>query len=151
LLLVVLGIIDLGKAFGYKNDETNLANQAARLATVNQCPGGCTSIERWVVSQAPSEELRNGGGSIGGRGLQDGTAITFTFTDPGSPNHCVGNAVKAIVKVHYNWLNFLRGVLPSLGTDITASATMRLEKAYDPAQAASYWYSPSPIRGTCPS
>ena len=84
--------------------------------------------------------------------MQDGTAVTFTFTDPGSPNHCVGDAVKATVKVHYNWLNFLRvsHVLSSLGTDITASATMRLEKAYDPAQPASYWYTPSAVRGTCP-
>ena len=158
LLMVVLGIVDLGKAFGYKNDLTNLANQAARAAAVNKCPGpsACTSIENWIRNQAPSGELKNGGGSITGTGLQAGSAITFTFTDPGTPNYCVGAPVKATVKVHYNWLNFLRlrGVLPSLGTDITGSATVRLEKTYgvppqgDPAVNV---YSASNIHpGTCP-
>jgi len=144
LLLVVLGIIDLGKAFGYKNDETNLANQAARFAAVNRCPGGCTSIEAWVRSQAPSVELKQGGGSIAGTGLQATSAITFTFTDSG--HHCVGDPVKATVRVHYNWLNLLKlsHALPSLGTDITGSATMRLEKSYDPTNPATNVYSPSP-------
>jgi len=145
LLLVVLGIIDLGKAFGYKNDATNLANQAARLATVNQCPGGCTSIEHWVMMQAPSDELRSGGDSIGGHGLQDITAITFTFPDSG--HHCVGDPVKATVRVHYNWLNLLKlsHALPSLGNDITGSATMRLEKSYDATKPENYVYSPSDL------
>ena len=39
LLLLVLGVIDFGKAFNYKNDETHLANQAARYAAVNSCTG----------------------------------------------------------------------------------------------------------------
>lgn len=135
LLVVVLGVIDLGKAFGYKNDLTNLANQAARAAAVNKCPAGptCTSIEGWIRNQAPSGELRNGGGSITGTGLRATSAITFTFPDSGRPNYCVGDPVQATVKVHYNWLNFLRGVFPSLGTDITGSATVRLEKTYEVA------------------
>ena len=35
LLILIFGVIDLGKALGYKNDETNIANQAARLAVVS--------------------------------------------------------------------------------------------------------------------
>jgi TadE-like protein len=159
LLIVLLGIIDLGKAFGYKNDLTNLANQAARAAAVNKCPGPspCTSIESWIRNQAPPGELKNGGGSITGTGLQAGSAIRFTFTDPGAPNYCVGDPVAATVKVHYNWLNFLKlsGVLPSLGTDITGSATVRLEKTYEvPPQGdpALNVYSASNIHpATCPT
>jgi hypothetical protein len=150
LLIVVLGIIDLGKAFGYKNDETNLANQAARLAAVNQCPGGCTSIEAWIRNQAPNE-LRLGTGSIAPPGLQAISAIKFEFTDPGPLNHCVGDSVKATIKAHYNWLNFLKGVLPSLGTDITASATMRLEKDYSRTNPALNKYAPlNPTEDICP-
>ena len=156
LLVVVLGVIDLGKAFGYKNDLTNLANQAARAAAVNKCPPGptCTSIEGWIRNQAPSGELKNGGGSITGTGLRAISAITFTFPDSRTPNYCVGDPVKATVKVHYNWLNFLRGVFPSLGTDITGSATVRLEKTYEVppvGNPAINVYSASNIRpGTCP-
>jgi len=150
LLFIVLGIIDLGKAFGYKNDETNLANQAARAAAVDKCPGGCLNIRNWIISQAPSNELENGGGSIGNNGLSDAGAITFTF--PNSGSHCVGDPVKVTVKVHYNWLNFLTvgGVLPSLGTDITGSATMRLEQNYRNDGTDPYSASP-PISGApCP-
>jgi TadE-like protein len=153
LLIVVLGIVDLGKAFGYKNDLTNLANQAARLASVNQCPGGCTSIEAWTRNQAPNE-LRLGTGSIQPTGLQATSAITFTFTDPGPLNHCVGDSLRATVKVHYNWLNFLRvrAAFPSLGTDITATATMRLEKSYDRSNPAADKYAPlNPTPDDCPS
>jgi len=153
LMIIVLGVIDLGKAFGYKNDETNLANQAARAAAVNKCPGGCTSIEAWIKSQAPSNELQSGGGSIAGTGLQAASAITFTFTDAGTPNYCAGDPVKATVKVHYNWLNFLKvmGALPSPGADITGSATMRLEKAYDVLNPANNAYAAGNIHlGTCP-
>jgi len=153
LMIIVLGVIDLGKAFGYKNDLTNLANQAARYAAVNQRPGG-QDIETWIRTHAPSNELQSGGGSIGPRGLQAGSAITFTFTDPGTPNYCVGNAVKATVKVHYNWLNFLKvmGALPSPGADIVGSATMRLEKAYDVVNPANNAYAAGPPihLGTCP-
>ena len=45
ILLVVLGIIDFGRAYNYKNDQTSLANQAVRYAEVNNCPacGGSTA------------------------------------------------------------------------------------------------------------
>jgi len=151
LLIIVLGIIDLGKAFGYKNDETNLANQAARAAAVNSCPGGCSDISNWIISQAPSNELKNGGGSISSTGLTQAGAVTFTFPSTGTPNHCVGDPVKVTVKVHYNWLNFLKvgGVLPTLGTDITGSATMRLEQSYKNDPTDKYTASGT-ISGACP-
>ena len=38
ILLIVLGILDFGRAYNYKNDETSLANQALRYAEVNDCP-----------------------------------------------------------------------------------------------------------------
>ena len=38
ILLIVLGILDFGRAYNYKNDQTSLANQAVRYAEVNDCP-----------------------------------------------------------------------------------------------------------------
>jgi len=152
LLIVVLGVVDLGKAFGYKNDETNLANQAARAAAVNSCPGGCSNISNWIISQAPSNELKNGGGSIASSGLSTSGAIAFTFP-AGTTKHCIGDPVNVTVKVHYNWLNFLKvqGVLPTLGTDITGSATMRLEKNYDAVTPSNNAYIASGTpSGLCP-
>jgi Flp pilus assembly protein TadG len=39
LFLIVLGIIDFGRALNYYNDLTQLAGQGARFAAVNQEPG----------------------------------------------------------------------------------------------------------------
>src|SRR5213592_3080182 len=58
LLLVVLGIVDFGKAFGYKNQETHLANEAARYAVVNGCTAcGAQTINAFVKSEATPSEL----------------------------------------------------------------------------------------------
>jgi TadE-like protein len=38
LLVLLLGMVDLGKAFNEWIDETHLANEGARLASVNYCP-----------------------------------------------------------------------------------------------------------------
>ena len=96
LLIIVLGIIDLGKAFGYKNDETNLANQAARAAAVNSCPAGRSNISNWIISQAPPNELKNGGGSIANTGLSQAGAITFMFPSTGTPDHCIGDPRRSL-------------------------------------------------------
>jgi len=152
LLILVFGVLDLGKALGYKNDLTNLANQAARAAAVNQCPGtcsgcpvSCSGIAQWIQYQAPSAELTSGGGSIAGSGLGAAagtppvsTATTFTFTGVGSagdPNYCVGDPVQAKVQVTYNFLGALLkkplAVLPFPSVTLAGSATMRLETNYD--------------------
>ena len=156
LLLVIMGVIDLGRALGYKNDLTNLANQGARAAAVNNCPGGCTDIKAWMISQAPSNELKNGGGSISPNGLSTTTptpAITFTFPGTGPTNHCIGDPVKVTVTVHYNWLQFLTlsGALPTIGTNIVGSATMRLEKSYKGDGTDSYTadITSTPLVGIC--
>ena len=63
----------------------------------------------------------------------------------------MSDPVKVTVQAHYNWLNFLSfsGALPSIGADITSTATMRLEKNYfnDSTKDA---YTASGATGTCP-
>src|SRR5205814_6639181 len=62
LLVLLLGMLDFGKAFNYWIDETHLANEGARFAEVNNVPGG-GSLQSYILSQADTNELRNGGTS----------------------------------------------------------------------------------------
>src|SRR5829696_9006387 len=66
VLLLVLGMLDLGKAMHYRNDMTHLANEAARFAAVNRNPGPETSLEASIRTQATSDELKNGTGGADG-------------------------------------------------------------------------------------
>src|SRR5262245_4782407 len=58
ILVLILGVVDIGRALGYKNDMTSLANQAARIAAVNKCPScsaGPTPLTTYIQSVAPTE------------------------------------------------------------------------------------------------
>jgi hypothetical protein len=133
LLLLVLGIVDFGKAYNYSNDLTHLANEAARYATVNTCipdgSGGCKPIEDAVKNDAESGELRSGGGSI------DSPGVTISICLPDGPT---GQRIKAMATARYVFLPF---VLKSFGKTITTSATMYREQ--DPGASAHYTAAPS--------
>ena len=69
ILLLLFGMIDFGKAFNYWNDETHLANEAARYAVVNRNPlpqpagfTGTWDLENAIKQDADSAELRDGCG-----------------------------------------------------------------------------------------
>src|SRR4051812_6767998 len=115
VLLLLFGMIDFGKAFNYWNDETHLANEAARQAVVNKCPS-CTSgqtINDWISTEADSAELQKGGThSISSPGIR--VCIWFPkntiHTDvPDVQDHAVGDPVQVIVHAQYNWLAYLVG------------------------------------------
>src|SRR5438128_12535421 len=59
LLLLILGMIDFGKAINYWIDETHLANEAARMAMVNNNPGSGVgkNLQQYILDQADSAEL----------------------------------------------------------------------------------------------
>src|SRR5215203_7105534 len=134
VLLLVLGMLDLGKAMHYRNDLTHLSNEAARFAAVNKNPGPEATLEESIRSQASSEELKNGG-SPG----EDGTTtqpleVLICFPDgTNSTDYEIGDPVKAIVRSNYKFLGFL-----GFGLDkaITGTSTMRLEKAWAPGSSA---------------
>lgn len=126
LLVVVLLVLDAGKAFNYWIDSTHLANEAARFAAVHKSPvsnSGCTSygpnppcqtLEAAIKNQATTQELKNG--------------ITVCIQSTGA----VGDPVDVRVKSTYNWLNFLvgqTGIGPT--TTLTGKATMRVEVAHN--------------------
>ena len=54
LLLLVIGIMDVGKGFRYWLDETHLANQGARWVAVNRQL--TPDLERYLRSQAVNAE-----------------------------------------------------------------------------------------------
>lgn len=134
LLLLVVGIVDFGKAFNYKNDETHLANQAARYASVNACTACAgTVLNTWIRTQADSNELQD-------PGPPPKLSVTIAFADSagkfpdetgsynsgslGLKNHCVTKPVKVSLSYSYSFLPYL-----GLGSfTIKASSTMRLEK-----------------------
>jgi len=155
LLIVILGVIDLGRALGYKNDQTNLANQAARQAVVNQVPpgsgfSGANAITDYVTNIAPNE-LKNGTGSISQQPNGHGVTITYTFSD-GSTRHCKGDPVKVTVTSHYNFLSFLigNGSVPGAGLDMSSTATMRMESNYDTTSLTNTFTPTPPAQGSCP-
>ena len=127
LLLLVLGVIDFGKAFNYKNDETHLANQAARYAAVNKCSAcGAQTVNAWIPSQADSAELRSGAtvkmwfANLAGKFPGDSGYVAPGATDK---NHCTGSPVKVLLSYNFSFLPYL-----GLGSfTIKASSTMRLE------------------------
>ncbi len=129
LLLLVLGMMDFGKAFNYWIDETHLANVGARWAVVNKNPGPEATLQDSIQQQADTEELRAGGTES----IPTRVQVCLTFEDvDGDGLTEVGDAVKGAVSVEYHWLPFLTQYLGDAAEDITtttvtASATMRLE------------------------
>ena len=132
LLVILFAMLDLGKAFNYWIDATQLASSGARYAVVNSNPGtGGATLQQYVQSQAVTNELRTA----------DSTSLNVTqpaqvcITFP-SGTSTPGQPVRVDVKVNYTWLPFLRTTLPIVGrifgsntTTLTGSSTMRLESA----------------------
>src|SRR5919202_2382613 len=66
LMVLLLGMIDFGKAFNTWIDEQHLANEGARLAAVNYAVAGCANsnpnicLAPYVQRGADSGELTSG-------------------------------------------------------------------------------------------
>jgi Flp pilus assembly protein TadG len=126
LCLIVLALIDFGKAANYWLDANQLANVGARLAAV----AGTTNqpdptLTKWVQAQAETTELRNGTGSVTSPAK---VCITF-LTGPTGTTGQIGDPVRVTVTAPYKWIPFVGGATLNL----SANATMRLEQRADPA------------------
>jgi Flp pilus assembly protein TadG len=153
VLLVLLGMIDFGKAVNYWIDNTHLANEGARLAAVNNNPastlacssGAGATLQDYILQQAETVEQR--GCAQGTQRSTHSTKVAICFYNGSTGNSTatpvVGDTVEVLVTYDYDWL---RG-FPFPGnpsTTITGKAAMRLE-------AAPTNYSTSGNTGTCPS
>jgi Flp pilus assembly protein TadG len=142
LLVLLLGMLDFGKAFNEWINETHLANEGARLAAVNYCPNpsqadcgwaakGCpvsgTACLAWyVANQADVSELKPPGRAASTISPQQ-NAAQACITYPNAATTQVGDPVHVFVKVKYHWLNYLSSQLSLGATVISGNATMRLE------------------------
>ena len=136
LLVLLLGMIDFGKAINYWIDETHLANQGARLAAVNSNPASrlpCAAtagatLQDYILQQAETVEQR--GCARGTQRTTHATKVAICFYAAGSgtatTSPVIGDTVEVLVTYDYEWL---RG-FPFPGnpkTTITGKAAMRLE------------------------
>ena len=122
LLVVLLGVLDFGTAFSTWIDQTHLSNEGARWAVVNKNPGGGSTLQDYIRSQADSDQLRNGGTAS----IPDPLDVTICFPS-GTSN--VGDPVEVKTSVTYNWLPFLGNHIGFAQTTIATTARMRLEAA----------------------
>jgi Flp pilus assembly protein TadG len=119
LLVVLLSVVDFGRAFNHWIDSTHIANVAARYATVNKNPGAPgQTLQEYMRLSAATSELRDGAEVCIEFRRSDGTT---------NPSPQVGDSVTVTVDSTFSWLDFLVGELGLADTAITGSATMRLE------------------------
>jgi Flp pilus assembly pilin Flp len=115
LVLLVFGVLDIGRAINYWLDANHLANEGARWVVVNRDLG--TPLPAYLRQQADSAELRDGGSDSVPNPLQ----VSVCY-----PNgNTTGNQVEVRAVVQFNWLPVLG--LDVATSEITGSATMRLE------------------------
>ena len=118
LCLVVLALVDFGKALNYWLDTSHLAAEGARLAAVlgnSPEPGG--DWKNWIQQQAESKELRDGTGSV------TSAAVVSVCLPNGTPAK-IGDPVRVTVTADYKWIPFVGGATISL----RSNSTMRLER-----------------------
>jgi Flp pilus assembly protein TadG len=163
LLLLILGMVDFGKAINYWIDNTHLANEGARLAVVNSnpcatsatsssCPSGnTTTLQDYLRAQTSSAEERSPNPVQGTQRSAHSMTVNICYYNgssgalitSGTP--AVGDTVEVIVKYDYDWI---RG-FPFPGdptTTIGGKAAMRLE-----AVPTFNGWSGDIGTGTCPS
>ena len=127
LLLLVLGILDFGRAFNYWIDETHLANQASRFTVVDFNPGASSNpaqtLQTFVKNQANTTELRDGNGGTSA-GVVAPLEVCVDFYGKTAATVVVGDPVRVTVKSVFRFLPFIGSFAD---TSIKATSTMRLE------------------------
>ena len=119
LLVLLLGVLDFGRAYNYWIDQTHLANEGARWAVVNKNPGPGT-LQQYIQGQGDTPELRNGGTSS----VPSAMEVCISFP---SGTAKVGDPVLVTATSTFNWLPFLGSRIGIAQTTMSASSTMRLE------------------------
>src|SRR6266705_2605869 len=140
LLVLLLGMLDFGKAFNEWMNQTHLASEGARLAAVNYCPNpssdgsgnltcdwssiGCgdananVCLAQYIDSQTRGE-LRNGRLANGHAPAQNKSQVCISY--PNGSTTIVGDPVKVTLEVHYQWLNYVTKRLSVADTPLTGT------------------------------
>jgi hypothetical protein len=135
LLVLMLGMLDFGKAFNSWIDETHLANEGARLAAVGYPVAGCgvnpnVCLAQYIQGSADLPELKSGRAGDAYAPQQNAAKVCISY--PNNPatttSGLVGDPVQVTVSVNYQWLRYLSTRIGLGTTPITGKATMRLEQ-----------------------
>lgn len=126
VLLFLFGIIDFGLALNEQNQDTNIANIAAReaaLGTVStaNCAGtSYSTLGTWATCEAKAT-----GTPV--------TAVCVADTSGASPSstYVGGDPIKVEVTSSFGWMKLLTGQIGSLSSTISGNATMRIETTPD--------------------
>jgi Flp pilus assembly protein TadG len=119
--LMLFGALDLGKAYNYWIDETQLAHEGARYAAVNKNPDPTApNLVAAIRNQADTTELRDGSTS------SVPNALSVCVYLPDGP--AVGNRVRVEVTSTYQFMSFVSAKLNVLQKSVVADSTMRLER-----------------------
>jgi hypothetical protein len=117
--VILLGILDFGRAVNYYNTLTELAAEGARAAAVNINPDGTAvagrSIQTQLKSQAASKELRTS------------SSFHVCISSPGTGNPDpipAGQPVKVKTSFGFTFIPFLGFT----SIDLVGAATMRAEQ-----------------------
>jgi len=129
LILVIVGLIEFGKAFNYWISLNNIASDGARWAAVGKVPGNPAAnvgeLTTYIKSQFLTGELKNEVGD-------GGVVICFTPQTAGATRPSAGDAVTVRVTAHHPiGLVFTDAITVNL----RGKATMRLEQT--PSDATS--------------
>lgn len=147
LLVLLLGMLDFGKAFNYWIDANHLASEGARLAAVAGTnavsPGNCVdgsapagqTLVTYVQCQADTKELLQGGTAQVPSKLQ--VCVQPLIDNDTQTIGQVGDPIRVTVKATYNWLGFLVSRV-GIGSSVSIAgvATERLEHAWGDGTAA---------------
>jgi Flp pilus assembly protein TadG len=137
LLVLIMGMLDFGKAFNEWIDETHLANEGARLAAVGYLGAACASaanpnvcIAQQIQESANIAELKSGRTASPYAAAQDEARVCISYpNNPATNSHGqVGDPVQVTVQTTYHWLNYLVSQVDFAATPIVGKATMRLER-----------------------
>ena len=140
LVLIILGILYFGRYEDYSNQETAMAEQAARQAAVNVNPGGSTVTLQNYIQQQATGELRYGSGDV------TGPVAVYIYYPGGTTVGVVGQPVTACVTatVRFPFLG-----VGGISQVITQSATMLIE-VITTSPAVAPWTESTGVPASCP-
>lgn len=125
LLLVLVGILQFGKAFNYWIDLTHLSSEGARWAVVDKNLGdtdgdgtveaGEQTLQQYIACRANTGELKKN------------SRVYIEFPSGSGP----GDPVRVRLQYQFRFLKFMTDAagLPSVGITIHGSTTQRLERS----------------------
>jgi Flp pilus assembly protein TadG len=121
LMLIALGLFDLGRAVMAYTALGNAAREGARVAIVNQSDSfDCTSLDRLFKCEAAEQS--------GLMGIQPSQIPDLTVTGTGCPE--IGCNVTVSLQYQFEPITpGIRFILPS-GITLTAIATMKIERVF---------------------